>query len=134
MRNGLIVTGKRVWARRIRRELRRCLKCQVIGANHFMAGCSSQNVCGSCGKEHRTAECTEGNHGSFYCTNCKTTDHALWDCMCPKFVEACKRLEDRDPERSYKFFPTNEPWMWEQEGEYTKVDWWGRRHRHGRCG
>src|SRR5882724_198543 len=69
IRNGLIIAGKRVWARRMRRELRRCLKCQVIGANHFVAGCSSQNVCGMCGKEHRTAECMEGNHGSSYCTN-----------------------------------------------------------------
>ena len=33
--------------------------------------------------------------------------------MCPKFVEACKRLKVRDPERSYKFFLTDEPWTWE---------------------
>jgi len=48
IKNGLIMAGKGVWARRMRRDPRRCLKCQAIGANHFAVGCGSQNVCGTC--------------------------------------------------------------------------------------
>jgi len=30
------------------------------------------------------------------------------------FLEASRRLEGTDPESTYRFFPTWEPWMWEQ--------------------
>jgi len=52
IKNGLIMAGKGVWARRMRREPRRCLKCQVIGANHFTVGCCSQNS-----RVHRDQPC-----------------------------------------------------------------------------
>jgi len=98
----------------MRRDPRRCLKCQAIGANHFAVGCGSQNVCGTCGKEHRTAECTEDSHAQFYCANCKATNNVSWDHACHKFMESCKRLEDSDPVIFYRFFLTNELWTWEQ--------------------
>ena len=43
--------------------------------------------------------------------------HASWDQLFPKFIEECKRAERMDPVCSYRFFPAQEPWTWEQEGE-----------------
>jgi len=34
--------------------------------------------------------------------------------MCPKFMDASKRVEWANPENTYKYFPTEEPWTWEQ--------------------
>ena len=44
----------------------------------------------------------------------KTHSHASWDRMCPKFIEASKRLEYLNPESMYIYFPSDEPWTWEQ--------------------
>jgi len=54
--------------------------------------------------------------------------HASWDQLCPKFIEECKRAEKMDPEHSYKYFPAQEPWTWEQEGEYGS-----KRASRGAC-
>ncbi|KAF8482316.1 hypothetical protein JB92DRAFT_3268538, partial [Gautieria morchelliformis] len=59
IRDGQIIAGKRTWARRMKREPHRCLKCQRYNARHIAAECNGQDTCGTCGMEHRTAECEE---------------------------------------------------------------------------
>ena len=58
-------------------------------------------------------ECDEAEHNKFWCANCNVEGHMSWDQLCPKFIEECKRAERMDPERSYRFFPAQEPWTWE---------------------
>src|SRR5882672_2473644 len=115
IRDGLIIARKRVWGRRMKKELKRCLKCQILNTSHFSAGCSGQETCRTCGEEHHTAECMEDNQEKCRCANCKVLGNALWDRTCPKFMQAARKLEERDPESTYKFFPTDEPWTWEQD-------------------
>ena len=76
IRDGLINAGKRTWARKMKK---RAQKCQVMGANHLAAECDKPTACGTCGKEHRTAECSEEDQTKFWCANCKTHRHAPWD-------------------------------------------------------
>jgi len=33
---------------------------------------------------------------------------ASWDCLCPRFLEECSRIESLDPEHMYKYFPNQE--------------------------
>jgi len=109
-----VIAGKCVWAREMCREPRRCLRCQKLNANHLAARCTCRETCGTCRDEHRTAECTKTNHDRFWCANCNTSGHASWDCLCPRFLEECSRIESLDPEHMYKYFPNQEVWMWEQ--------------------
>ena len=111
---GVIIAGKRMWARRLCKEPKRCLKCQSLGTNHLAAACGSHNICGTCGKEHWTADCTEADCDKFWCASCKVDSHASWDRLCPTFIEVRKRAECADPEHTYRFFPGQEPWTWEQ--------------------
>src|SRR5882724_6299669 len=114
LRDGLIIEGKRVWAGHMKKEPRRCLKCQSMASNHLAAECDQNTICGTCGKEHRTAECSECDQKKYWCVNCNLHGHASWDRTCPKFLDRSKRLEQLNPESMYTYFPTNEPWTWEQ--------------------
>jgi len=58
----------------------------------------------------------ETDHNRFQCTNCSTSGHASWDCLCPRFLEECSSIESLDAEHTYKYFPNQEAWMWEQVG------------------
>ncbi|KAJ6621545.1 hypothetical protein B0H10DRAFT_1789805 [Mycena sp. CBHHK59/15] len=56
--HGLFVEGKAVKARKLLSEPIRCLKCQVVGANHTARECPSiHDVCARCGEMHPTADC-----------------------------------------------------------------------------
>jgi hypothetical protein len=115
IRDGLIIAGKRTWARRMKREPRRCLKCQKYNARHIAAGCDNQDTCGTCGGGHRTAQCEESDPRKFKCMNCNADGHASWDRTCPVFKAACMAAEKSDPEHTYKYFPDENPWTWEQQ-------------------
>lgn len=72
---GLYVEGKKVWARKQLQEPRRCLKCQCFG-EHRAAKCASiHEVCGRCGRQHRTSDCQEVDQSTFECSNCKTANN-----------------------------------------------------------
>jgi hypothetical protein len=116
IRDGVIIAGKRVWARRMKRELRRCLKCQRYNTRHMAADCGGLETCGTCGKGHRTAECEETDTSKFHCTSCDQNGHASWDRTCPAFLAACQAIARADPEHTYKFFPSDSPWTWVQHG------------------
>jgi len=56
--------------------------------------------------------------------------HASWDRTCPSFIEASRRIELRDLESSYRYFPSDEPWTWEQEGgTWPQEEGLGRKNR-----
>jgi len=52
IKEGLVIAGKRVWARWMRKEPRRCLKCQSLTARHLAARCNQQVACGTCRRDH----------------------------------------------------------------------------------
>jgi len=52
IKEGIVIAGKRVWARQMRKEPRRCLKCQSLTARHLAAECNQKGVCGTCSKDH----------------------------------------------------------------------------------
>ena len=108
-----MIAGKQVWAMQMYREPRRCLKCQCLNTNHLEARCMCREMCGTCGGEHRMAKFTETDHDRFWCANCDTSGHALWDCLCPRFLEECRRMESLNPEYMYKYLPNQAVWTWE---------------------
>jgi hypothetical protein len=122
IRDGLIIAGKRTWARRMKREPRRCLKCQKYNTRHIAAGCDSQDTCGTCGGVHRTAQCEEVDPRKFKCMNCNANGHASWDRTCPVFSAACTAAEKSDPEHTYKYFPNENPWTWEQQNTTEEAE------------
>jgi len=109
-----------VWARQMRKEPRRCLKCQSLTARQLAAECNQQGVCGTCGRDHCMDEFSETNRDAFWCVSCSTSGHTSWDRLCPVFLVASKCMEELDPEHSYKYFPGQEAWMWEQQPGYGK--------------
>ena len=123
IRDGLIIAGKQVWARRMKKEPRRCLRCQTMGSGHLAAECDQPMTCGTCSKEHRTTDCSEDEQVKFWCANCKSHGHTSWDRTCPKFIENSRRLEQLNPEGMYIYFPTEEPWTWEQSGNPLANEW-----------
>ncbi|KIJ48541.1 hypothetical protein M422DRAFT_83769, partial [Sphaerobolus stellatus SS14] len=113
LRDGLVIRGKRVRARKMTKEPRRCLKCQKIDANHLAANCDTEkDVCGTCGKEHRTKNCLEKDKDKYKCTNCRIYGHASWDRSCPSYTQTAAKLRRRDTEVTYRYIPTSEPWTW----------------------
>src|SRR5882724_4361192 len=52
IKEGMVIVGKRVWARWMQKELRICLKCQLLTAKHLAAECNQQAPCNTCGKAH----------------------------------------------------------------------------------
>jgi len=52
IKEGVVIVGKRVWARRMRKEPRMCLKCQSLTTRHLAARCNQQVACGTCRRDH----------------------------------------------------------------------------------
>ena len=75
IRDGLIIMGKQIWARRMEKEPRRCLNCQSLGSPHLAAVCGKPTVCGTCGKGHQTAKCTEDDQVSVLTAKCLAMRH-----------------------------------------------------------
>jgi len=87
---GLVIVGKRVWARQMQKEPRRCLRCQSLTAKHLAMECDQQAACRTCGKDHRAVECTETDREAFWCMSCNVSGHASWDRLCLGFLAASK--------------------------------------------
>ena len=126
-----MIAGKRVWARQMRKEPRRCLKCQSLTARHLSAGCNQQVACGTCGRDHQMGECLKTNRDAFWCVSCNSSGHASWDRLCLAFLVASSHMEVSDPEYFYKYFPGQEAWTWKQQpghGDFDLVSWCGPVH------
>lgn len=134
IRNGLAIEGKRVKARKLEQEPRRCLKCQKYGRGHLAGECKQErDTCTICAKEHKTRDCKETDPTNFSCITCKAKgirhDHLASARSCPAFMEAKARLDYRTPEAKYRYFPTDQTWTWEQVEEERE-----RRLDHGSGG
>lgn len=114
IREGLYIAGKKVWARKLIQEPRRCLKCQKLGAGHLAANCPQKTeTCGTCAQDHRTEACQVSEQSRYRCTNCQEDGHATWDRQCPTFLTSTKNHISKNPENKYRYFPTNDPGTWE---------------------
>jgi hypothetical protein len=139
---GLYIEGKKVWGRKQVQEPKRCLKCQCYG-EHKAARCESiHDVCGRCGKQHRTSLCSENAKEKWECSNCKASGnghhkgHGAADRRCPIFLTRADRMNKSRQENRYKFFCTTDPATWEtydhpnSEGQLT-ADSHGQEQRGG---
>lgn len=117
--NGFFVEGKKVWGRKQVQEPKHCLKCQCYG-EHRAAKCSSiHDVCGRCGKQHRTSLCKENAKVNWECSNCKAMGngtykgHGAADRRCPIFLSRVNKMNNARQENRYKYFCTTDPATWE---------------------
>ena len=85
---------------------------------HLVAECNQRAVCRTCGKDHQTVECAKTEREAFWCISCNVSGHVSWDRLCPGFLAASKRMEEADPKHTYKYFPRQEAWTWEQQPGY----------------
>jgi hypothetical protein len=117
MVHGLYVEGKRVLARKLLPDPRRCTKCQAVGVLHVAADCKfERDVCGRCSENHWTSTCPVTDPKLLKCNNCRdkeTWPHTTADRRCPTFVAAVQKLHARTPGSQYRYFVTNDPATWE---------------------
>ena len=107
--NGLIeILGSRL---SIQKEIRTpgvCNKCQEYG--HIVKYCTSEkDVCGLCGKDHRTSLCRERQRK---CTPCRATDHPTNHKSCPIYRRYERAMREKDPENLSQYYLTPEEWTW----------------------
>ena len=109
----LVICNKRVSVSKYKRKPIRCLKCQHW--NHIASECiRTTDLCGTCSEEgHRTSVCEAT--GKQFCISCKTNDHPSWARHCPTFTRKCKEFDQKHPENSLPFYPSQEPWSWAQD-------------------
>ncbi|TFY52367.1 hypothetical protein EVJ58_g10059 [Rhodofomes roseus] len=112
--HGVSLLGRRVQAKRLVKEARRCLKCQRLEPGHLAKDCDMiVDVCGTCGQDHKTNECTTADW-QHHCVNCKEGGHAAWSRMCPAFIEATRKVQGADKLAQYRFFPLmDDPTTWD---------------------
>jgi hypothetical protein len=55
--------------------------------------------------------------GKRYCASCKTNAHASWDRNCPEFLKRCAWYDEKHPDNTLKYFPTEEAWSQEVRPE-----------------
>ncbi|KAF5335308.1 hypothetical protein D9611_011656 [Ephemerocybe angulata] len=109
----LTICGTTVQVRKDKQEPHRCAKCQMYG--HWVKDCRAKaDVCGTCGTTgHRTSECTTQQKRA--CLSCKGGNHASWDRQCPEFQRRCYDFDQRHPENTMPYHPTEDAWTWMQE-------------------
>jgi len=111
--HGIFVESKWVQVRKLQQELRRCVKCQQVGANHIVAECLLiHDTCTRCGDMHKTTECTVTDPAKFRCVNCKgdtAKGHGAADKRCPHFLEKLTQTQAQNTENRYHYFPTSNP-------------------------
>jgi hypothetical protein len=110
IRDGISIFGARLYPTKLRQEPTQCMKCR--GWGHFAVDCTNDvSTCGTCGGEHRTSDCDEA--GKRYCVSCRSDAHASWDRNCPEFLKRCSWYDERHPDNSLRYFPTDESWTQE---------------------
>jgi hypothetical protein len=120
IRHGITIEGKKVYGRKLLPEPTRCLKCHTFDGGHLASECQQEHdTCGTCGEQHRTAECKVIEQTTFHCVNCKADGHAAWSRECPTFKAKWEAHKKRNDEAQYIYFPTEDPTTWETN-KYTQ--------------
>lgn len=110
IKEGLEVCGARTYPTKLKQEPAQCMKCR--GWGHFANECNqTSSTCGTCGGEHRTSDCEVENRR--FCVSCRSDSHASWDRNCPEFIKRCAWYDDKHPDNTLKYFPTDEAWTQE---------------------
>jgi hypothetical protein len=108
--DGLKICNAKVYPSKLKQEPTQCMKCRRWG--HFATDCTQNRdtcgTCGTCGGEHRTNICN--NRDRRYCVSCNEHTHASWDRKCPEFAKRCSWYDEKHPDNTLKYFPTNETW------------------------
>ncbi|KAF8874451.1 hypothetical protein CPB84DRAFT_1690171, partial [Gymnopilus junonius] len=110
MKNGLVVQGKRLLARKLEEDPRRCYKCQFLNPGHTADQCPSiAEVCPNCAGCGHPAGACKATAADYKCITCRKMgcpyQHAAWDRKrCTMFMEAKKELRRKHPENNYRFF------------------------------
>lgn len=119
--HGLYIYGTKVAVRQLIIEPQHCSKCQRYGHTdtgvpHFARECKwTHDVCGQCGKMHRTSECQARMPEESKCANCNTGGHTVFDRTCPTFIEKRRRLDQIYGDQQFRFFVTQDARTWESE-------------------
>ena len=107
IKNGLLICSVKVYPAKLKQEPTQCMKCRKWG--HFAGDCTqARDTCGTCGGEHRTNNCTVKDRR--YCVSCRSNTHASWDRNCPEFAKRCGWHDEKHPENTLRFFPTDDTW------------------------
>jgi hypothetical protein len=94
------------------------MKCRKWG--HFANEClEEKDTWGTCGREHRSKDCTEANKR--HCISCKVDTHASWDRTCPEFAKKCSWYDQKHPDNLLKYFPTDDDWTRETRPEQIPI-------------
>ena len=107
IRDGMNICGAKVRPKRQKNEPVQCMKCRCWG--HFATECQIKGEkCGTCEGTHCTNACNV--KGKLYCVSCDNNSHASWDRNCPEFMRCCAIYNDRNPENSMPYYPTDQDW------------------------
>jgi len=107
IRDGLIICGMKVRPTKQKHEPLQCMKCRRWG--HLAVECSAEkDVCGNCGKDHRTSTCKDRSNP--FCIACNEDTHASWSRNCLEFLRRCSIHDKRNPENAMQYFPTGHDW------------------------
>ncbi|KAG2068248.1 hypothetical protein BDR04DRAFT_937428, partial [Suillus decipiens] len=110
---GLMVAGKKVYARKLIAEPSRYLKCHSLNGLHKAAECQQEfDICGTCTRIHRTSTCMITDQNNFFCVNCNAQGHAVWDRNCPMFIQKWNNHKNYHKETKVCFYPTEDSLMW----------------------
>ena len=107
IKDGVVICGGLIRPTKQKQEPAQCMKCRQWG--HFAAHCpDADDTCGTCGGNHRTNSCD--NKEKLHCVSCGDNTHASWDRACPEFARRCAIMDERNPDNSMPFFPTEQDW------------------------
>ena len=117
IRNGIMVHGRCISARKPAIEISRCTKCQHR-TWHKANDCKAiTDACARCTGQHRTSECQVQSSSDFQCAICRNPGHRAASIECPTYQEKLTRLKNQTPEHRYLFYPTNQPWTWVKQDD-----------------
>jgi hypothetical protein len=120
----LMVTGKKVYARKLITEPSRCLKCHSFEGSHMAKDCPEDvDTCGTCSGLHWTSECTIKDQNQFFCINCNIQGHAAWSRECLTFNKKWNDHKNCNAEANYQFYLTDDPLTWERTPN-PDADWY----------
>lgn len=69
---------------------------------------ATSDTCGTCGDQHRTADCS--TYKTEFCTNCNVKNHTSWSRKCPEFLRRLDILNNSYPENRMPYYPMETPW------------------------